>query len=241
MVHRSDTNNKHSRQEKPSQADHQEIEDTDEDAIIANNAEDQIDHQLAAIRVANDLMKSTLRSSREILEKSQENGFDQGYDDGYQVGYETGFQEGLAKGKKQADQEAETKFDEIRILAQTIENERDQAVFQREDEIISFAMEIAKKIMRYEIKKDEAVFAQIFHEVIHKDDEGVKIYLSEHQKTLDLCLQKSTIETIKKLSKKMKIVLLKEDDKIVVETDQAVIDMAVPVQLGQIKKAIEDS
>lgn len=207
----------------------------------SNGSADQIDHQLEAIRMANELMKSTLRTSREISEKSQEEGFDKGYSEGYQVGYETGFDEGVAKGRKAADQQVEAGLKEIKELVQAIQEDHEQAISQRQDQIIAIAMEIAKKIMRYEIKKDEENFIKIFHEVIHEDDEDVQIYLSEYQKSLDLHLQKSMIDKIKSLSKKMKVVLVKEDDKLVVETDQAVIDMAVPVQIEQIKKAFADN
>jgi flagellar assembly protein FliH len=37
------------------------------------------------------------------------------------------------------------------------------------------------------------------------------------------------------------VVILKEEDRIVVETDQSVIDVSVPVQLQQIQKAIEEN
>jgi flagellar assembly protein FliH len=77
--------------------------------------------------------------------------------------------------------------------------------------------------------------------VIHKDDTGVKVYLSEYQKSLDLHINKTVIDQLKALSQKSKVVILKEEDRIVVETDQSVIDVSVPVQLQQIQKAIEEN
>ena len=48
-------------------------------------------------------------------------------------------------------------------------------------------------------------------------------------------------EKLKKLAKKSKVIILKDDDKIVVETNDSVIDMSLPVQLDQLEKAIEQS
>ena len=77
--------------------------------------------------------------------------------------------------------------------------------------------------------------------MIHGDEEDLKIYLSENQKTLDLHINKEMAEKLKKLSKKSKVIILKDDDKIMVETNDSVIDMSLPVQMDQLVKAIEQS
>lgn len=202
---------------------------------------EEVDHQLEAIKAANEFMKNTLRASQEIKEKSQEEGFNKGYDEGYQLGFEVGTQKGLEEGLDQADQKIGEALSEVEALGKLLKEERNQVSAQLEEEVLMVAMEIAKKIMRYEISRDDAVFTNIFNEVIHADDTGVKVYLSEYQKSVDLHINKAVIDRIKALSQKSKIVVLKEEDRVVVETDQSVIDMSIPVQMDQIQKAIEEN
>jgi len=202
---------------------------------------EEVDHQLEAIKAANDFMKNTLRASQEIKEKSQEEGFNKGYDEGYQLGFEVGTQKGIDEGMSQAGQKIEEALAEIGELASLLQEERNNLAVRMEDDFLEVALEIAKKIMRYEISLDESLFTKIFNEVIHKDDTGVKVYLSEYQKSLDLHINKTVIDQLKALSQKSKVVILKEEDRIVVETDQSVIDVSVPVQLQQIQKAIEEN
>ncbi|WKY45564.1 Yae1 family protein [Eubacteriaceae bacterium ES2] len=200
-----------------------------------------VDHQLEAIKAANDFMRNTLKASQEIIENSKEEGFNKGYDEGYQLGFEVGTQKGLDEGMSQADHKIEEALAEIAELATMLQEERNNVAVRMEDEFLAVALEIAKKIMRYEITLDETIFTRIFNEVIHNDDMGVKVYLSEYQNALDLHINKSIIDKIKALSQKSKVVILKEDDQIIVETDQSVIDVSVPVQLQQIQKAIEEN
>jgi flagellar assembly protein FliH len=141
----------------------------------------------------------------------------------------------------QAGQKIEEALAEIGELASLLQEERNNLAVRMEDDFLAVALEIAKKIMRYEISLDESLFTKIFNEVIHKDDTGVKVYLSEYQKSLDLHINKTVIDQLKALSQKSKVVILKEEDRIVVETDQSVIDVSVPVQLQQIQKAIEEN
>ena len=212
-----------------------------QDEVETEEEIEEVDHQLEAIKAANEFMKNTLRASQEIKEKSQEEGFNKGYDEGYQLGFEVGTQKGIEEGMRKADQKIEDALTEVQELALLLKEERDQVSAKLEEEVLMVAMEIARKIMRYEISQDETVFTNIFNEVIHEDDTGVKVYLSEYQKSVDLHLSKAVIDRIKALSQKSKVVVLKEEDRVVVETDQSVIDMSIPVQMEQIQKAIEEN
>ncbi|WKY48587.1 hypothetical protein Q5O24_04525 [Eubacteriaceae bacterium ES3] len=219
------------------------VEDFDETLDEDEKVEEieEVDHQLEAIKTANEFMKNTLKASQEIKEKSQEEGFNKGYEEGYDLGFEVGSQKGIEEGLLQADQRIEDALLEVRELANLLQEERNSLSMQLEEDFLKVALEIAKKIMRYEIRQDETAFAKIFHEVIHEDDTGVKVYLSEYQKSVDLHINKAVIDRIKALSQKSKVVILKEEDRIVVETDDSVIDVSVPVQLQQIQNAIEEN
>lgn len=234
-----------------------EAEVDEEGQFIRNEemAENQIDQNesVEAMHAANELMKEAIRASQEIKEKSQESGYQEGFSQGYatgheegrkdgaQEGFQAGLKEGLNDGLAQAAADIDNKFQEINDLLEEILTERQRALDNQKKELLNIAFEIAKKIMKYQVQEDNDLFLRFFDEVIHGDEEDLKIYLSENQKTLELHINKEMAEKLKKLSKKSKVIILKDEDKIMVETNDSVIDMSLPVQLGQLEKAIEQS
>ncbi|WP_026394857.1 FliH/SctL family protein [Acetobacterium malicum] len=237
---------------------HQPETETDNEGHVIHNeeiAENRIDHDesVEAMHAANELMKEAIRASQEIKEKSQETGYQEGFSQGYATGHEEGLQdgtqegfqaglkEGLNEGLAQAAAEIENKLREIDEILEQINLERQRALDNQEQELLDIAFEIAKKIMKHQVQEDRDLFLKFFDEVIHGDEENLKIYLSENQKTLDLHINKEMSEKLKKLAKKSKVIILKDEDKIMVETNDSVIDMSLPVQLDQLEKAIEQS
>jgi len=194
-----------------------------------------------ALRKANDLMKSALESSEEIRQKSQELGYKDGYALGYDEGHRLGIEEGYQEGHQAAMAESEQGLREIKAIINCLNEERQTALENQEADLLAIAFELARKIMRHQVQEDNEVFLKIFDEVIHGDEVGLKIYLSESQKSIDFRLTKEIVEKIKKLSNKSKVIIMKEDDKIMVETDDAVIDMSLPVQLEQLNQSIEET
>ncbi|PKM71400.1 MAG: hypothetical protein CVU92_08675 [Firmicutes bacterium HGW-Firmicutes-17] len=230
--------------------------DSDGQAIPnEESTENSIDHDesVEAMHAANELMKEAIRASQEIKEKSQETGYQEGFSQGYATGHEEGLQdgtregfqaglrEGLNEGTAQAAVEIENKLQEINEMLEVINSERQRALDNQAQELLDIAFEIAKKIMKHQVQEDQDLFLKFFDEVIHGDEEDLKIYLSENQKTLDLHINKEMSEKLKKLAKKTKVIILKDEDKILVETNDSVIDMSLPVQLDQLEKAIEQS
>ncbi len=221
-----------------------------EDEVANQSAEDE---SVEAMRSANELMKEAIKASQEIKEKSQETGYKEGFSQGYATGHEEGYREstqegfqaglkeGLDEGLSKAAAELDQKLAEIDELYQLIAKERQNALDQQEQNLLDIAFEIAKKIMKHQVQEDKDLFLKFFDEVIHGDEEDLKIYLSENQKTLDLHVNKEMAEKLKKLAHKSKVIILKDEDKIMVETSDSVIDMSLPVQLNQLEKAIEES
>ena len=236
---------------------HSEIEMTSEIQITENDTtvvdDNRPDPSVEAMHAANELMKEAIRASQEIKEKSQETGYQEGFSQGYatgheeglrdgsQEGFQAGLKEGLTEGMAQAAAEIENKLQEIDELLEQITTERQRALENQQQDMLDIAFEIARKIMKHQVQEDRDLFLKFFDEVIHGDEEDLKIYLSENQKTLDLHINKEMSEKLKKLAKKSKVIILKDDDKIVVETNDSVIDMSLPVQLDQLEKAIEQS
>ncbi|MEO1814722.1 MAG: FliH/SctL family protein [Acetobacterium sp.] len=232
--------------------------EVDNEAQLVQNteiAEDKSanDESVEAMYAANELMKEAIKASQEIKEKSQETGYQEGFSQGYatghqeglrdgaQEGFQVGLKDGLNDGMNQAAAEIENKLQEINELLTEIKSERQRALDSQQQEMLDISFEIAKKIMKHQVQEDRDLFLKFFDEVIHGDEEDLKIYLSENQKTLDLHINKEMSEKLKKLAKKSKVIILKDEDKIMVETNDSVIDMSLPVQLDQLEKAIEQS
>lgn len=236
---------------------HSEIEMTSEIQITENDTtvvdDNRPDPSVEVMRSANEMMKQAINESREIKEKSQVDGYKEGYSQGYdngheeglrdgsQEGFQAGFNDGLEEGMAKAAEAVELKLQELNELFEAVEQERQRARENQQQEMLDISFEIAKKIMKHQVAEDRDLFLKFFDEVIHGDEEDLKIYLSENQKTLGLHINREMSEKLKKLAKKSKVIILKDEDKIMVETNDSVIDMSLPVQLDQLEKAIEQS
>lgn len=206
------------------------------------NAKVTYDHTVEGIKSANDLMKSAVKSGKEIRliskEKGYNEGFSQGHESGLSQGHESGLAQGLKEGAEAAKAQAQEGLNEIQELIECLKQERQTALENRKDDMLSVAFEIAKKIMKQQAKCDENLLPGMLEDIILDNDEDLKIYLSEYQKTLDIHIDKEISERIRKISKNAKVIILKEDDKIMIETKNGVVDMSLPVQLDQLGKAI---
>ncbi|MGV8906695.1 MAG: FliH/SctL family protein [Acetobacterium sp.] len=206
-------------------------QDVKEEQAKAKAAYDQT---VEGIKSANDLMKSALKSSQEIRLISKE----KGYKEGFGKGHEMGLDQGLKDGAEAAAAQAEDGLNEIQELLAFLKNERQTALENRKNDMVAVAFEMATKIMKQQVRINENAIPGMLEEIILENEEGLKIYLSEYQKTLDIHIDQEISEKIRKLSKNAKVIILKEDDKIMVETKNGVVDMSLPVQLDQLGKAI---
>ncbi|MBK5244785.1 MAG: hypothetical protein JJE18_07135 [Eubacteriaceae bacterium] len=202
------------------------------------NAKVTYDHTVEGIKSANDLMKSAVKSGKEIRLISKEKGYNEGFSQGHESGLSQGHESGLSQGLKEGAEAAQEGLNEIQELIECLKQERQTALENRKDDMLSVAFEIAKKIMKQQAKCDENLLPGMLEDIILDNDEDLKIYLSEYQKTLDIHIDKEISEKIRKISKNAKVIILKEDDKIMIETKNGVVDMSLPVQLDQLGKAI---
>lgn len=194
------------------------------------------DQTVEGIKSANDLMKSALKSSQEIRLISKE----KGYNEGFAKGHELGLDQGLKDGAVTAATQAEEGLKEIQDLLEFLRDERQTALENRKNDMVAVAFEIATKIMKQQVIINENAISEMLEGIILENEEGLKIYLSEYQKTLDIHINKEISEKIQNLSKNAKVIILKEDDKIMIETKNGVVDMSLPVQINQLGKAIEE-
>lgn len=154
-------------------------------------------------------------------------------------GYADGHASGLIHGAKAAESAAQSGLAEVRELIEAIKGEQRDARASQEKDLLEIAFQIARKIMKQEAQRDEDFILRMLEEVVQENEESVKIYLSEYNKSLDLHIDRAVAERIQRRFKGAKVILVQSEDTIVVETANALTDMSIQVQLGQLKEAVD--
>jgi len=176
---------------------------------------------------ADSLVESAVKSSREIMNVAEKKGYDEGY------------LRGLVDGANASETAAEEGLIEIRRLIELFKSEQRAALERDEKELMEIAFELAKKIMKQHVQTDENAVQKMLEEIITENEGSYKIYFSEYQKTLDIHIDKAIAKKLRNLAKDAKLVLIKEEDLIMGENEGGIVDMSVPVQLEQLKKAVD--
>lgn len=198
------------------------------DSIIRQALKKSQHIEQEATKRANEIVECAFEQSQNIM-KDAEN-----------KGYQEGYAKGLSEGTQNAGAKAEAGLKEIQDLIQSIQTEKQAAFERQEKELIRIAFEIAKKIMRQQVQIDENVIPDMLKELIQEEQEHVKIYLSEYQKTLDLYIDENVLQKINKLSKNTNVIMVQGEDVIKVETENGIIDLSLNVQLDKLEEAISN-
>ncbi len=172
------------------------------------------------------IINNAISDSREIISTAEK----KGYDDGYR--------RGLADGALASEKAAEESLLELKQLIDCFRSEQLELKKREEKHLIDIAFELAKKIMKHHVHKDEGAFLNMLDEIIRENEGSMKIYLSEYQKCLDIRIDKDMAKKIRSMLGDTKLVLLKEEDLIMVENESGIVDMSVPTQLEQLKRVV---
>ncbi|MDD3168726.1 MAG: FliH/SctL family protein [Eubacteriales bacterium] len=176
---------------------------------------------------ADALMESAMKSSREVMNVAEKKGYDEGY------------LRGLVDGANASETAAEEGLHELRRLIELFKTEQRAALERNDKDLIEIAFELAKKIMKQHVQADENAVQKMLEEIILENEGSLKIYFSEYQKTLGVQIDKAIAKKMRNLTKDSKLVLIKGDDLIMTENEGGIVDMSVPVQLEQLKKAVD--
>lgn len=203
-----------------------EVNDKEENIIRhalkkAKHIEDE-----AQIR-ADALVEGAMKSSREIMNAAEKKG------------YEEGYLRGLVDGANASETAAEEGLIELRRLIDLFRTEQKKALERNEKDLMEIAFELAKKIMKQHVQTDENAVQKMLEEIIMENESSLKFYFSEYQKSLDIHIDKAIAKKLRNLTKEAKLVLIKEEDLIMSENEGGIVDMSVPVQLEQLKKAVD--
>lgn len=178
---------------------------------------------------ADALVENALKSSREIMKDAEKKG------------YEEGYFRGLVDGAQASEAAAEEGLLELSRLIELFKTDQKAALARDEKDLMEIAFELAGKIMKQHAKADEDAVHRMLEEILLENEENCKIYFSEYQKTLDIHIDKAMARKMRDLTNNARLVLIKEEDLIMCETEGGIVDMSVPVQLEQLKKAVDSA
>ncbi|HWQ78045.1 MAG TPA: FliH/SctL family protein [Anaerovoracaceae bacterium] len=178
---------------------------------------------------ADTLIDNAMKSSRKMMEDAEKKG------------YEEGYLRGLVDGASASESAAEEGLLELRRLIDLFKTDQKAELERNEKDLIEIAFEIAKKIMKQHVQADESAVQKMLEEIVAENEGSYKIYFSEYQKTLDIHIDKATVKKMRNLTKDARLVLIKEEDLIMSENEGGIVDMSIPVQLEQLKKAVDRS
>lgn len=176
---------------------------------------------------ADALVESAMKSGKEIMNVAEKKGYDEGY------------LRGLVDGANASETAAAEGLLELRHLIELFKTNQKSSLERDEKDLMEIAFELAKKIMKQHIQTDENAVLKMLEEIIAENEGSYKIYFSEYQKTLDVHIDKAIAKKMRNLTKEAKLVLIKEEDLIMTENEGGIVDMSVPVQLEQLKKAVD--
>lgn len=176
---------------------------------------------------ADALVESAMKSSREIMANAEKKGFEDGY------------LRGLVDGAQALETAAAEGLLELRSLIGLFKTEQKAALERNEKDLMEIAFEVARKIMKQNVQADENAVHKMLEEILLENEGSCKIYFSEYQKTLDIRIDKATARKMRNLTKDARLVLIKEEDLIMSENESGIVDMSIPVQLEQLKKAVD--
>lgn len=176
---------------------------------------------------ADSILEGVTKTCRELMAEAEKKGYDEGY------------LRGLVDGANASEAAAEEGIMELRRLMDLFRTEERQALARNDRDLMEIAFELARKIMRQHVKVDDHAVQKMLEEIILENETSLKIYFSEYQKTLNIRIDQSIAKKLRALTKDAKLVLIKEEDLIMSETEGGIADMSVPVQLAQLKKAVD--
>ena len=154
-------------------------------------------------------------------------------------GYDAGYKDGLEKGAAEARQAAFATIEEIKKFAELMNVRWEEEMRNQSKELIKLSFTIAEKIMRQQIAVSEDAVGAMMDDIMRDRRGSLKVYVSEYDSTLDLQMGKLVAEKLKRDWQDTQVVLLQENDRLMIETEDGTLDVGIDGQLNALKEAID--
>ncbi len=195
---------------------------------------------------AAEIVSTAIANAQCEIEECKKNAYKDGYNAGMEAGRKKGYTEGYNSGKSKISEilleQNKEKLNEIAEMIKTIESEKQKIITRYEDELIKLSLEIAEKIIRHEVDTKDDIISGIIKNAIkdYRNEEWIKLSLSEKDYEVIVQGDKELIDEIKKISKDVKIEVLDELQKgsAIIETADGIVEASIDTQLKNLKEMV---
>lgn len=161
--------------------------------------------------------------------------------EGYEAGFDKGYYEGLEKGKTEMDKKYESLSGALTSIADMALSEKHKIVRNAEEDIVSLAIDIAKKVVGSELSENREIVVNFVKEAIKMLENKEKIIIYCHPEDIELI--KSHREDFIKLTDLNEALHILPDDMLErgecrLESDSEIVDTDINYQFGEIKKKL---
>ena len=193
------------------------------------------------------------REAFDEIEKERSQAKKSGYDDGFAQGCEEGKAAGFISGKKSGYEDglknsaAENKknLDELASMIESVEKSKNSLLQNFESGIKDLACEIARSILKSELKTNENAMRAIIKSAMnsYRSQSWVRIYVSNGTAEVLLKGDNNIINELKEISDNIKVIPNPEmdDSDCLLETPEKIIDAGIGPQFEKLKAAVENS
>lgn len=176
---------------------------------------------------AQSLIERARKMSGEIMAEAEKKGYDAGYKDGLEIGAED------------ARRTAFVTIDEIKRFADLMNERLNETVQNQSKDLIKLSFTIAEKIMRQQIAVSEDAVGTMMDDLLRDQRGSLKVYVSEYDSILQLQMGKAVAEKLKRDWQDTQVVLLQENDRLMVETEEGTLDAGINEQLPMLKEVVD--
>lgn len=214
----------------PTEAASEEI--YDKSANIIMNQCDEKNSRLAdhALKKADEIIKNAIAHAETIVSNAEKNA-------------DEAYRQGFIKGKQEA-RESEAKTEEkiisdLSALCERLENTKEDTQNNLKAEAISFAFQIAEKIICHELDKNDKSFVDMFKNAAGKTAKSGKILLKVGQREYPIaCKYRQELEKCIDGLEELTIKCVEQESLCVIESAEGCVDFSVGAQLLKAKELI---
>lgn len=188
------------------------------------------------LREANETAEKILRESRakgEELAMQAQNG-----------GYLAGFEQGFAQAMQEFKAENEPKITELQHLLARLSEYGAELAERSEQDIVTLAMAIAKKIVGQELKTDQRAVAAMLYRVLDENrrEQTVRVTVSPELMPADAKISAEIRKMIAQTAPNAMIYIDEEasEGTCVVESDKGITDLSIETQLKNINSLLAE-
>ncbi|MCL2082087.1 MAG: FliH/SctL family protein [Oscillospiraceae bacterium] len=206
---------------------------------LLNTAQNEASMIIADSRkVANEVIQQAQEQSEAEAQRIREGA----HDEGYKAGFSEGFQEGFEAAKNQLHDTLENGQKEAdRIILEAYEH-RDRLSHEFEPKIYRMSLDIARKILGYELNQNDKAFLAIVKEALStlRNETRVALLVSKEDfaKVFDSKKSIAVPTSSGRITADIRVDPIAEPGDCMVEAENGSMDISIPAQLDQIAIAL---